>query len=54
MIRSYTGHGIGKECTRTRPFPTGKRAGVPEGGTVLCVEPMIAMGTWRVRLLDDD
>ena len=25
-----------------------------KAGTVLCVEPMIAMGTWRVRLLDDD
>ena len=24
-----------------------------KAGTVICVEPMIAMGSWRVRLLDD-
>jgi methionyl aminopeptidase len=24
-----------------------------KAGTVLCIEPMIAMGTWKVRLLSD-
>ena len=23
-------------------------------GTVLCVDPMIALGNWRTRVLDDD
>ena len=24
-----------------------------KAGTVICVEPMIALGNWRVKLLDD-
>ena len=25
-----------------------------KAGMVLCIEPMIAMGDWRVRILDDE
>ena len=56
VIRSYTGHGIGREMHEDPSVPNfGKRGtGVRlKAGTVLCIEPMIAMGTWKVRLLPD-
>lgn len=56
VIRSYTGHGIGKEMHEDPTVPNFGRLGTGmrlKAGTVICVEPMIAMGTWRVRLLDD-
>ena len=56
VIRSYTGHGIGREMHEDPSVPNfGKRGtGVRlKAGTVLCIEPMIAMGTWKVRLLAD-
>ena len=57
VIRSYTGHGIGKEMHEDPSVPNYGRAGTGvrlKAGTVLCVEPMIAMGDYRVRLLDDE
>ena len=56
VIRSYTGHGIGREMHGDPSVPNyGKRGtGVRlRAGTVLCIEPMIAMGTWKVKLLAD-
>ncbi len=56
VIRSYTGHGIGREMHEDPSVPNyGKRGtGVRlKAGTVLCIEPMIAMGTWKVKLLAD-
>lgn len=56
VIRSYTGHGIGREMHEDPSVPNfGKRGtGVRlKAGTVLCIEPMIAMGTWKVKLLSD-
>ena len=56
VIRSYTGHGIGREMHEDPSVPNyGKRGtGVRlRAGTVLCIEPMIAMGTWKVKLLAD-
>ncbi len=56
VIRSYTGHGIGKEMHEDPSVPNYGRAGKGpklRAGTVLCIEPMIAMGTWEVRLLPD-
>jgi len=56
VIRSYTGHGIGKEMHEDPSVPNYGRKGTGvrlKAGTVLCVEPMIAMGSWKVRLLDD-
>ncbi len=56
VIRSYTGHGIGREMHEDPSVPnygklgTGVRLKV---GTVLCIEPMIALGDYRVRVLDD-
>ena len=56
VIRSYTGHGIGKEMHEDPSVPNFGRLGTGmrlKAGTVICVEPMIALGSWRVRLLDD-
>lgn len=56
VIRSYTGHGIGREMHEDPSVPNyGKRGtGVRlSANTVLCIEPMIAAGGYRVRVLDD-
>ncbi len=56
VIRSYTGHGIGREMHEDPSVPNYGRKGTGvrlKTGTVLCIEPMIALGDWRVRLLDD-
>ena len=56
VIRSYTGHGIGKEMHEDPSVPNYGRKGTGvrlKAGTVLCVEPMIALGNWRVKILDD-
>lgn len=56
VIRSYTGHGIGKEMHEDPSVPNFGHLGTGvrlKAGTVICVEPMIALGSWRVRLLDD-
>lgn len=56
VIRSYTGHGIGKEMHEDPSVPNYGKLGTGtrlRAGTVICVEPMIAMGDWRVALLDD-
>lgn len=57
VIRSYTGHGIGREMHEDPSVPNFGRKGTGvrlRANTVLCIEPMIAMGTYRVRVLDDD
>ena len=56
VIRSYTGHGIGTEMHEDPSVPNFGRAGTGvrlKAGTVLCIEPMIALGTWRTKLLKD-
>ena len=56
VIRSYTGHGIGKEMHEDPSVPNYGKLGTGarlRAGTVICVEPMIALGDWRVRLLPD-
>lgn len=56
VVRSYTGHGIGREMHEDPSVPNygKKNTGVRlKAGTVLCIEPMIALGSWKVRLLSD-
>ena len=56
VIRSYTGHGIGREMHEDPSVPNYGKLGTGmrlKAGTVICVEPMIAMGTWKVKLLPD-
>lgn len=56
VIRSYTGHGIGKEMHEDPSVPNYGKLGTGvrlRAGTVLCIEPMIALGEWRVKVLPD-
>ena len=56
VVRSYTGHGIGKEMHEDPSVPNYGRPGTGvrlKAGTVIYVEPMITLGNWRVKLLDD-
>ena len=56
VIRSYTGHGIGREMHEDPAVYNFGRRGTGmrlKAGTVICIEPMIAMGDWRVNVLDD-
>lgn len=56
VIRAYTGHGIGREMHEDPSVPNFGRKGTGMRlalNTVICVEPMIAAGGWRVRVLDD-
>lgn len=56
VIRDLVGHGIGRELHEEPQVPNRGRPG--EGpllreGMVLAIEPMIAVGTWRIRTLAD-
>lgn len=56
VIRAYTGHGIGRDMHEDPSVPNYGKAGTGvrlKAGTVLCVEPMIAAGDYRVRILQD-
>ncbi len=56
VIRAYTGHGIGTEMHEDPTVPNFGRRGTGvrlRAGTVLCIEPMIAEGDYRVKVLDD-
>ncbi len=56
VIRAYTGHGIGREMHEDPSVPNFGRKGTGvrlQAGMVICVEPMIAAGSWRVKVLDD-
>jgi methionyl aminopeptidase len=57
IVREYTGHGIGRAMHEPPQVPnygkpdTGIRL---RAGMVLAIEPMVNIGTWRTRTLDDD
>lgn len=56
VIRDYTGHGIGREMHEDPSVPNRGRRGTGvrlKSGTVICIEPMIAAGDWRVNVLSD-
>lgn len=56
VIRSYTGHAIGKEMHEDPSVPNYGRRGTGmrlKAGMTLCIEPMISMGDWHVRIIDD-
>ena len=57
VIRDLTGHGIGREMHEDPAVPNYGRLGTGprlKANTVICIEPMISMGNYRVRILDDD
>ena len=59
VVRDYVGHGIGSELHEAPEVPNfaeasrGRGAGLVAGMT-LAIEPMINMGDYRVKVLDDD
>ena len=56
VVRSYSGHGIGREMHEDPSVPNYGRPGTGvrlRAGTVLCIEPMITMGNWRTKVLAD-
>lgn len=56
VVRSYTGHGIGREMHEDPSVPNFGRKGTGvrlQANTVLCIEPMIAEGGFRVDVLKD-
>lgn len=55
-MRSFVGHGIGKEMHEDPSVPNFGRKGTGvrlKKNTVICIEPMIAMGGFRVKTLAD-
>ena len=56
VVRDLCGHGIGTEMHEDPNVPNYGNPGRGvklEAGMTLTIEPMIAMGTWKVRQLDD-
>jgi methionyl aminopeptidase len=57
VIRDYTGHGVGEDMHEDPPVPNyGKPGHGPKlvKGMCIAVEPMIAAGDWRIKVLDND
>jgi methionyl aminopeptidase len=56
IVRDLVGHGVGREVHEEPQVPNVGRAGfgpVLRAGMVLAIEPMLALGTDRIRTLDD-
>jgi len=56
VVRALEGHGIGRKMHEEPGVPNFGRAGTGirlRSGTVICVEPMINMGTWKVKFDSD-
>lgn len=57
VVRSYVGHGIGRQMHEDPPIPNfGKAHHGPilRAGMCLAIEPMINIGKYTLRVLDDD
>lgn len=56
LVRDLCGHGIGKKVHEDPKIPNygkkGKGVELKEG-MVICIEPMITMGDWRIKKSDD-
>lgn len=57
VIRDFVGHGIGAEMHEEPEVPNFGKPGhgarlIP--GMTICIEPMVAAGSWPVRILEDD
>ncbi|MBC7248800.1 MAG: type I methionyl aminopeptidase [Anaerolineae bacterium] len=56
VIREYTGHGIGQQMHEDPQVPNFGEPGrgvILKSGMTFALEPMVAMGTWHTRVLDD-
>lgn len=57
IVRDLVGHGVGRELHEEPQIPNVGRAGygpVLRAGMILAIEPMISLGTDRIRTLEDD
>jgi methionyl aminopeptidase len=57
VVREYVGHGIGQSMHEDPQIPNYGEPGrgpALKVGMVLAVEPMVNMGGWETRVLDDD
>ena len=57
VIRDYTGHGVGRDLHEDPQVPNYGRPGRGPRlveGMVLAIEPMIAMGTYELEVLEND
>ncbi len=56
VIREYTGHGVGKNLHEAPQIPNFGKKGEGEmlkEGMVLAIEPMVSVGDYKVRVLED-
>ena len=57
IVRDLVGHGVGHEVHEDPVIPNYREPRAPEvicrTGMVLAIEPMVTIGDWRVRQLDD-
>jgi len=56
VVRAFVGHGIGRALHEEPQVPNFGEAGrgpVLKAGMVLAIEPMVTMGSWEVRVLED-
>jgi methionyl aminopeptidase len=59
VVRDYVGHGIGRRMHEDPKLPNFvceellKNDLLLRKGMILAVEPMVNMGTWKVKVLDD-
>jgi methionyl aminopeptidase len=56
VVRAFVGHGIGRQLHEEPQIPNFGEAGrgpVLKVGMVLAIEPMVTMGSWEVRVLED-
>ncbi|MDW7729448.1 MAG: type I methionyl aminopeptidase [Bacillota bacterium] len=56
VVRNYVGHGIGQEMHEEPQVPNfglPGRGPVMQQGIVLAIEPMVNIGTWEVKVLND-
>ncbi|MCI0549277.1 MAG: type I methionyl aminopeptidase [Candidatus Rokubacteria bacterium] len=56
VVRTFVGHGIGRQLHEDPQVPNygdPGRGSLLKPGMVLAIEPMITMGSWEVRVLED-
>jgi methionyl aminopeptidase len=56
VVRNYVGHGIGQEMHEDPQIPNfglPGRGPVLQPGMVFAIEPMVNIGTWEVKVLED-
>jgi methionyl aminopeptidase len=56
VVRAFVGHGIGRQLHEEPQIPNFGEAGrgpVLKAGMVLAIEPMVTMGSWEIRVLED-